>query len=173
MKMPLNTYLRKANLTDVDGVCSLIQSRIDDQLSKNITQWKDYFKYYPRDYFVEKAEIKELLIRKNEINEIIGACCLNDHCPRWDGIEGNAYYLHNLCSHPKYRRTNIGRRMIKSCQEIAQFNNKDLIRLDCSSVHSFVNEYYDELGFKFKGQCKVGDYVGNLLELDVQKQIPI
>jgi len=131
-----------------------------------IKQWNvtNYLAAYPKTYYEKLIEQGSLYVLKSDADRrVLGAAALLDHDDRWlDRQGGPAYYIHNLVT--DISEKGAGKLILNAIQELAMQNGKQYLRLDCAADSSFLNTYYESMGFLPAGQCKEGLYIGNRRE---------
>ncbi|MBQ6152661.1 MAG: GNAT family N-acetyltransferase [Ruminococcus sp.] len=156
---------RPALESDIDSVFSLIAKRVYWMDKVGIRQWNatDYLRVYPREYYLACQKNHELYLYED--NDVItGVFVLFDKDVRWkDNDEvSDACYLHNLATDPAVK--GLGRFLITKAEEVTVQRGKRRLRLDCAVDNPFLNEYYEEMGYKLCGECIDDLYIGNLRE---------
>lgn len=155
-----------AQSEDLNDVYRIIDSRIRWMDTKGINQWNrtDYWGVYPESHYEDYMKSGMLYVMKRKTDcAVLGVVALLEQDPRWpDGSEVSAYYLHHLATDLKER--GLGRLMILECEALGIQNGKSAIRLDCAYDNSFLNTYYQNLGYTECGSCIDGAYEGILRE---------
>lgn len=162
--------LKKAKQTEVEEIFSLYLKRIQWMNEKKIDQWNNngYLDDYPVTYYYEQQKAGRLYVMKikedaGKEDRIAGAVVLLSEDPRWeDGYEVSAYYLHNFVTDQAIK--GVGREIIKAVEVLAEKDDKEKVRLDCSIDNPFLNQYYESMGYQMAGTCKDGVYEGNRRE---------
>jgi ribosomal protein S18 acetylase RimI-like enzyme len=160
-----NHVFIKGLIKDVEEIYLLIKKRINWMDDNGIKQWNktNYLSSYPKGYFEEKAKSGQLYVMKDKgSDKVVGAVVLLEEDERWDLDCSNSYYIHNLVSDTEF--PGVGKKIIQSCEKIANKQGKDSIRLDCQATNSKINNFYNEIGYKYVENFKEGTYVGNKRE---------
>jgi GNAT superfamily N-acetyltransferase len=161
----------KAIVADIDRVLELVQKRIKWMDEHDISQWNktNYLECYPRMYFEEMvSDGRFYVLRDIASNNVVGAVTLLDVDPRWNN-DAQSYYIHNLVSDTEF--SGAGTYIINYCEKLALKNGKNKIRLDCQASNQKLNEYYEELGYKFVGTVQDGHYIGNKREKELNEKV--
>ena len=162
---------RKARLSDVDAIMTLVQLRIDWMNVMGLHQWNetDYFGRYPRAYW--EAHIGSFLIGEEQ-GRVVVAIALYTEDVRWtrDGLytgalTGKAYYLHHLVTDPTV--PGAGVQMMHYVERYASERGIKLLRLDSAVGNQALEKYYMDLGYVACGPCHDRLYHGVLREKNV------
>ncbi len=154
---------RQAELHEVETVVSLIEQRIKWMDEVGIHQWNEcgYFNIFPVDYFVKQQMLGNLYVFSE--SKIEGVVVLLDEDANWrDKADSSALYIHNLAT--DLNAHGVGKRILACVEVLAAKKGKKFIRLDCAANNTFLNSYYESLGYKIDGKCRIGTYVGNRRE---------
>ena len=158
--------LMVASKSDLEIVFQLIEQRIELMNRVGIKQWNEtnYCEVYPKTYYERLMRQGRLYVLKsNQTHRVIGAVACFDQDERWcDTKEVSAYYLHHLVT--DYREKGVGHILLKEIEGVARKHKKHCLRLDCAMDNERLNQYYEEQGFLWCGQCEEGLYRGNLRE---------
>ena len=158
----------QANETMLDYIYELFIKRIDWMDKEGIKQWNvtNYIEAYPKNYYKKQIEERHLYVMTNS-NKVVGAIVLLEEDDRWgDNHTCSAYYLHNFVT--DIQTKGIGKKILKSVEELARKNNKSKLRLDCAEDNDFLNNYYENAGYLLVGKCTEGLYKGNKREKNLQ-----
>lgn len=153
-----------AYLADIDAVFDLYRKRVKWMDEQGIRQWNvtSYLDAYPIEYYKDKLRLGNLYVLRAE-NRIAGAVVLLQSDNRWpDRANSPAYYIRNLVTDPADH--GAGRRIMEEVENLAILHGKQYIRLDCAVDNTFLNQYYESMGYVLAGLCKDGDYIGNRRE---------
>jgi len=155
-----------ADKSALENIYLLIDKRTEWMDETGIQQWNvtNYWDAYPRTYYVNELQNKNLYILQRKTDKkIAGAAIIFDNDERWkNDYDTPAYYIHNFVADIKEK--GAGKLILKYIQELAIRNNKTCLRLDCAASNQRLNDYYEEEGFVFVGQCVDGNYLGNKRE---------
>lgn len=147
--------LEPAKLVDVDEILSLIVELSRWLRSKGILQWSDG---YSREKI--EAEIRSQHIHVMRLNGDIAAAVTLSDCKDdyWKDFPGEAVYLHRLAIHRSQAGKNLGARILSWSETEVAKRGISLLRLDCNSKNSFLQEYYISKGFGFCGIRPLEEY---------------
>ncbi|BCE00020.1 GNAT family N-acetyltransferase [Marinicellulosiphila megalodicopiae] len=73
--------------------------------------------------------------------------------PVWNHNKRNAYYVHKLAVDQKYKKMNLGPKIIRTIFDMAKQNKIPVVRLDCVSANSFLKQFYLDQGFSLMGSA--------------------
>ena len=150
-------------IKDLKSIYQLMNDRMDWMKEKGIKQWahEHYWSIYPKSYYQTMVENHQLYVYKNEVGEVVGSIVLYESDERWQD-QKNAYYLHQLVT--SLRVKGIGVEILSEVEKLAKKQGKEVLRLDCIADNSYLNRYYENLGFHLVGECFEGIYHGHLRE---------
>lgn len=160
----MNYSFGKAGAGEIGAIFALYERRVRWMNEKGIRQWNatDYLDVYPVGYYENELSLGNLYAMKSE-DRIVGAIVLLQSDERWpDRADSSAYYIHNLVTDPAC--PGAGRRIMEEAEKLAILHGKEYMRLDCAVDNSFLNHYYESLGYVMAGRCDDGDYHGNRRE---------
>ena len=156
---------RPALESDIDEIFSLISERVHWMDEVGIRQWNttDYLTVYPKEYYLGNQQNGDLYLCEDG-GVITGAFVLFNKDVRWkdNGEVDDACYLHNLATDPAVK--GLGVFLIGKAEEVALQRGKRRLRLDCAVDNPFLNDYYEQMGYKLCGECVDDLYFGNLRE---------
>ena len=165
----MQQQFRPAKESDIPAVLSLIATRVHWMDEVGIQQWNatDYLTVYPEEYYLSCQQNGELYLYEDN-SVITGAFVLFDKDVRWQDNDevSDACYLHNLATDPAVK--GLGRFLIAKAEKVTVQRGRRRLRLDCAVDNPFLNTYYEELGYKLRGECIDGAYIGNLREKILQ-----
>jgi len=159
----MNDCFRRAELQEVNAVVSLIKRRIQWMDEVGINQWNkcDYFMIFPMDYFRKQQSLGNLYVFSE--TGIKGAVVLLEDDPSWrDRTDSSALYIHNLVT--DLNAPGVGKRIMACVEALAAKSGKRFLRLDCAADSTFLNSYYESLGFVPAGKCRIASYEGTKRE---------
>ena len=160
--------LEPAGPGDISAVFALYEKRVRWMNEKGIRQWNvtDYLRAYPADYYEQQRKSGNLWVMRCG-GTAAGAVVLKQEDGRWPDRAGSAaFYLHNLVTDPAF--PGLGARIIREVEKLAAGKGKSFVRLDCAEDSSFLNSYYESLGYRPAGFCRDGAYKGIRREKAVQ-----
>ena len=149
---------------DLPLIFRLYEQRVNWMDEQGIAQWNttDYLNTYPLSYYANHQADGRLFVLKTE-DSVVGAMVLYEEDKRWQHLNyKTAYYVHILLT--DLAVPGMGVRLLSEAEALAQNAGKETLRLDCAIANSFLNSYYEALGFRFVGLCVDGPYRGNCRE---------
>ena len=151
----------RAKREEIDPVMNLIRKRVEWMDEKGIRQWNvtDYLSVYPRSLFEDYVRKGWLYVLKDESGAIKAAAALLDRDPRWPEKRDKAFYVHHLSS--DLSCPGAGRVFVWECEQLAEREGREYLRLDCDVDNVFLNEYYEGMGYEKDGVCVDGPYTGS------------
>lgn len=160
--------IRKAKLSEVPAVFSLLEKRVEWMRENNLHQWDecDYLKIFPLEHFEREAEKGELYVLVDNEN-ILGTFILLEEDERWRGQEKkNSYYIHTLATVPGIH--GLGGAILDYVEKRAKDNGKDSVRLDCQKSNIALNAYYEKHGYQEKALFNSWNYIGIMREKEIK-----
>ena len=98
--------------------------------------------------------------------EIVAGFELSCNHQYWDDYHiADAYYIHRLVTKLGYY--GLGRVALEFCKNLAWFNHKKVLRLDCLKMNSRLNEIYENYHFQLVKSGYDGYYSYNLRECKI------
>jgi predicted N-acetyltransferase YhbS len=140
--------LEHATAHDIDTVLSLIRDLSNWLKTKSIRQWSAAF---PREILEGEVANGELfVVRENE--ELIASVALTRKAGElWANEEGTALYLSRLIVNRKFSGNDLGQKVMSLAETEARHQGLSLLRLVTDSKNSFLQSYYEKLGYSSKG----------------------
>lgn len=120
-------------------------------VKRNIKQWGDWYytDVYNEEYFVNIMKVNQLYVAKYE-NEIEGTFLLKTEDTNYWKDHKKAYYIYHFATKLGY--PNLGTKLLNFIENLAKKNSIHYIRLDCVKGNQKLNEYYQNHGFKNRGE---------------------
>ena len=146
----MNLIYRKANMNDLDAVCSLVKRAVDNMTESGIYQWDEI--YPAREDFLSDIEKNQLYA--GSVNERIAVVFVinkeydpeyNDAQWHYDG--DNFRVIHRLCVDPDFQRSGIARNTMLYIEELLKSQGVESIRLDTFTQNPRALGLYESLGF--------------------------
>ncbi len=156
--------LETARASETEDVFALYADRIQWMNENGIRQWNmtDYLQAYPKSYYQRQQREGRLYVLKQN-GRIAGAAVLLEQDERWpDSGITSAFYVHNLVTRSDAK--GVGVLLLAQAEALAKARGKRKMRLDCAVDNPFLNQYYENLGYRPAGCCTDGPYEGNLRE---------
>lgn len=149
-----NTFtIKKATLEDVQSVYQMLHDIAQILKQKGIQQW-EYFLNRQAIIEVEADVLKGATYVVVDEEQLIATFNLSQDQSEWDQAlwgerKDDAFYLHRLAVHPKYRHQQIGLQLLSWIEKNLSVTN-GLIRLDCVGENHVLNEFYRQAGYLFQ-----------------------
>jgi ribosomal protein S18 acetylase RimI-like enzyme len=83
----------------------------------------------------------------------------------WPEEAGDAGYIHGLATRTEARGQGVGAAMLGWAKGHVRAHGKKYIRLDCEASNPVLRQYYEKLGFVFRGEITHDGYVGARYEM--------
>ena len=158
--------VRGATPEDVGAILALIEDRIRGMDERGLRQWNEtnYLEVYPRWYFEENTGSFFVL---QEGERIIAAVAAYREDERWPRDGRRALYLHHLASDTAAR--GAGSELLERMERHAAEQGVDVMRLDSDVNNEKLEAFYARRGYRPRGTCVDGPYVGTLREKALAK----
>ncbi len=75
--------------------------------------------------------------------------------PVWEGIPGDALYVHGLTTARAFAGQEIGRALLRWAEDRARESGKAYLRLDCNADNPALRAYYERAGFTHRGDVQL------------------
>ena len=158
--------IEKAKIEDLSSIHKLIYDRCLWFLEKGIKGWN--VNYYPNkydeNYFMKQMKINKLYIARFN-NKVCGVMLLKNEDNNYWNNNDPAYYIHHLATDINLK--GVGKELIYYAKKQCKINNKKYLRLDCYKESTFLNSYYQGIGFNNVGSGIDGNYNYNLWEMKI------
>jgi GNAT superfamily N-acetyltransferase len=165
----------KAGMESMESVYALIDQRIEWMDEIGIRQWNvtGYWEVYPKNYYIRRMEEGSLyVLKKKENSKVVSAAVLLQEDARWEADPDKnlpAYYVHHFAADLKEK--GVGKIMLEQIEQQARRDGKIFVRLDCDVSNRKLNDYYEQKGYVYKGECVDGCYFGKRREKKVFGEI--
>ena len=155
-----NDYsMRQAKESDTENVMKLLIETAKWFQANGSTQWNELLDGVDSHQTGDAIKQGKVFICKKNA-EIDGMVMLLQSPSEWDkalwALDENdpndAVYLHRLAISRKFANQQVGKAILHWCKTLIHFKNKEKLRLDCIADHPFLNQYYVESGFDYKGE---------------------
>ena len=147
--------IRQANLTDVESLLAMLKEAAVWMEENGITQWSPghFKKEEVESYFGYRTVY---MVLDEEVPA--GMFTLQDTDPDYwkSSNEQGYYYLHRLTVRGPYRSQKLGSALLDWVSEKCKLDQMKGLRLDCRASNEKLNEYYQKLGFVYKGVAEKG-----------------
>ncbi len=145
-------HVVKADTEELDTVLEILSEAANWLLSKGIDQWQP--ESFSRSSTAEKIRLGEVYLAKRN-DESIGTITLqwSDRF-FWVDDDTDAGYVHKLAIIPTYTGTGLGRKLLEWAEQTTKAAGKNYIRLDCMYENPKIRQYYENMGFEYRGEVK-------------------
>jgi N-acetylglutamate synthase-like GNAT family acetyltransferase len=150
-------HFKIAEGDDLQRILRLLQEAALWLEMKNINYWKIWIDP-PEDYinWIRKGFENEEFYLVKDNNSIIGCFRLSWNDEKFWGKQSTpAGYIHSFTIDRKLAGNNKGIEVIKMIEKKCKENNRNYLRLDCSSKVQKLKEYYERIGFRPMGETIV------------------
>lgn len=145
-----------AELRDVEGIWLLRRQREDWLAERGIEQWRAG--EVPASVIEDQVGRGEWHILRDEHRAVIaGLRVLWSDPDFWGPDDGSFVYVHGLMVDLTYSGRSYGAELLDWAERLGVLEGKSGIRLDSAASNSVLLSYYESLGFRDCGRCKVGD----------------
>lgn len=105
--------------------------------------------------------------------ELLGVIAISPDAPRYAATEvqgrpGPAFYLEAFTTRRSEKGQGVGRALLEFAEAHARLQGAAWLRLDCWAGNPDLCAYYERAGYQPFGQCRLGEWVGQLFEKPVQ-----
>ncbi len=131
---------------------------------RGIPQWE------PGSNRAQQARLRELvrsgcLLRATQGDDTLAGCILSpERYEAWEGVAGDAVYLHKLAVRRAAAGTGLGARVVARAEDWAREQGFPVLRLDCWDGNASLRGYYRSLGFRELGTALEHGYTVRLFE---------
>lgn len=161
----MNIKVQKATEKDLDMIHQILIDRCHWFQKEKIEQWDlNYPKRFNQQYFKDQMKENSVYIAIKE-EETVGVMLIKEKDDSYWNNHRNAYYIRHFATKPNIH--GVGKRMIEHAVLECKKHNKEYLRLECIWNNQKLNQYYQNLGFEFKGVVEGPFYQKNLLELKI------
>ena len=147
---------RKAELNDIEEICSIVHDAVDVMERDNIFQWDDL--YPDKGDFQE--DIKKSQLYVGLVNgQIAVIYTLNQECDKeyengkWKYKDEPFYIVHRLCVNPDFQNKGIAKSTLLYIEKQLKEMGIHVIRLDVFSDNPFALRLYNSLGYSKVGHA--------------------
>jgi len=146
--------IRKAVMSDLDGIMNIIKQTIEDMKAVENYQWNS--DYPTREIFAADIASGELYLLDTNGGEIGGVICINFDepeeylGPKWT-YEKQAVILHRLVVNSVCKGQGTGTKLMEFAQEKAAELGFDYIKSDTYSTNKVMNALFRKMGYKYVG----------------------
>lgn len=169
--------IRLATKEDLNEICDLFASIKKELATENNPQWGASIEQYPylNEYFIdypnrqiieEDINNKELYVYEEDkiIKGIITICKDNGE---YEGIvetsNKKSIIIHRLAIPENYRKLGLAQKLISYAENKAKEDKISIIKADTEVSNIKMNNLFNKLGFKVKGNFSYDDYPGKYI----------
>ena len=148
--------IKKGSLQDLKNVMEIINNCIEDMTARDINQWIAGF-YPAEDIIKSDIDSGSLYVLKDK-SDYLGIITINENEPpeyqelEWLIDKGRIMVIHRLAVDPQCQHFGNGSRLMDFTESYVQKNNYDAIRLDAYSGNPGVLSFYEDRGYKKRGE---------------------
>lgn len=130
---------------------------------KGSKQWAHVLEDRELEVLKDRLSEGEVLVFE-ENNQVVGMCYLYQKPNEWDfGLwekqeEEGAYYLHKVVIGNRFVGKNYGEKIIEHIIDWVSEKNGKAVLLDCKADVSYLNSFYQKVGFIFVKKCEAGRF---------------
>ena len=148
--------IKKGSIQDLENVMEIIKSCIEDMEARGINQWIAGF-YPAEDNIKSDIDSGSLYVLKDK-SDYLGTITINENQPpeyqelEWLIKKRSILVIHRFAVDPQYQHSGNGSRLMNFAESFAQKKNYDAIRLDAYSGNPAVLSFYEDRGYKKRGE---------------------
>lgn len=158
----------KANAADLPTAMAILGEAAARLQARGIRQWT-----YPPPPGLARLLEKEIaaghlyLARLATDQRPIGVFRLRWEDAYWANAAGTAGYLHSFALCTDACGYGIGEQILGWIGDYLRDHQREYLRLDCIASNARLRRYYEEQGFRYRGQVVDGEYTLALYELSL------
>ena len=133
--------------------------------SKGVDQWPSPIPDHWQQRMaakIEQGQIYTVGINKNRFG-IVGLAWQDAYWPD----DGQAGYVHRMAVRSDVHGQQLGGMILFWAQMQVKKHGRQFVRLDCAAGNGRLRQYYEDMGFLYRGQLEDHDYSAGLYEKDV------
>ncbi len=142
----------KAEAEELDTVLEILKEAANWLLSKGIDQWQP--DSFSRSSTAEKIRLGEIYLAKKNQQSIATITLQWSDRFFWVDDDTDAGYIHKLAIKPAYTGTGLGRRLLEWAELATKAAGKNYLRLDCMYENPKIRQYYEDVGFEYRGEVR-------------------
>ena len=145
---------RKATITDLEEIYTLVSLAIDEMIEHDILQWDEI--YPTKEDFRNDINNDHLYVGLVD-EQIAVVYALNQECDKeyengcWKYPDQPYYVVHRLCVHPDFQHRGIAKQTLLHIEAQLSKKNIHAIRLDAFSNNPFSLKLYGSLNYSRVG----------------------
>ena len=146
--------IRKAKLSDLDAIMSIINETVKEMKSYGNDQWDEN---YPNSKtFINDIENESLYIYEED-NYIKGFVCIDYEQAKeykdlnWS-LNEKCMVTHRMAINSKFRNNQIASKLMDFCEELALKKGVKYLKADTYSINIKMNSFFKKRGYNFVGE---------------------
>ncbi|MEG0254389.1 MAG: GNAT family N-acetyltransferase [Vagococcus sp.] len=149
-----------SDFNDVNQILIETATRLN---KKGSSQWSHILIGEEKEDLARHLADKEVVVLTME-KEIIALAYLYQKPNTWDfglwqlPFNENIYYLHKVAIKDAFVGKNYGKQFLQEIIKWVKLSGGTRICLDCQASVPYLNQFYAESGFTFKGKCEKGHF---------------
>jgi GNAT superfamily N-acetyltransferase len=145
----------EAKPEEVGTVLVILNEAADWLQSKGVNQWQS--RYFTRPFILEGIGQGEVYLARLD-DQIVGTITVQWSDPLWWGdTPMDAAYFHRLAVKREFAAKGFGRALIGWAENKAKAAGKSYLRLNCQFENPRLRQYYEDMGFAFRGDAFLPD----------------
>lgn len=151
----MSLEFRLGKKEDLDEICALVTSAIENMNRQNIPQWDEI--YPNREVLAEDIERCELTVGVLDEKIAVIYVINKEHDPlyatgKWKYTGENWRVLHRLCVNPAFQNQSIGRKTMDYLEQDLKEKGVESIRLDAFTLNPFAIRLYEKRNYHTVGE---------------------
>jgi GNAT superfamily N-acetyltransferase len=123
------------------------------------------------EYYAESIANGEVYLGLMGSHIVASFRLLREDSMVWPEEGGDALYLHTLAVRRAWSGQGLGQQMLNWAEQQASLSGKTFLRLDCFANNRILRRYYENAGYKDRGEIDVRYPFGTLQLQRFEKQI--
>ena len=145
----------EATSSEVGIVLEILNEAAGWLRSKGIDQWQS--RYFTRSLLLEGIGRGEVYLARQD-NRVIGTITLQwSDAMFWGDDVMDAGYFHRLAVKRECAGNGLGRVLVEWAENRAKAAGKRFLRLNCTFGNHRLRQYYEDMGFAYRGEAKLRD----------------
>lgn len=165
-----------AKMEDLNEIIDVYSEIKNEMRQLNNPQWGSTEEDYPSNDIIKEDIERRVTYKYVEDGVIKGVFSLVEDDREYDEVIENSkeksYIIHRLAVPMKYRKNQIGTKLMEFAEEIAKANNAILVKSDTEISNDKMNKLFEKLGYSYKGIFSYDDYPGtyNYYEKNIRRR---
>ncbi len=140
---------------EVGIVLEILNEAADWLGLKGIDQWQS--RYFTRSLLLEQIGKGEVYLARQG-DKVVGTITVQWSDPMfWGETPMDAAYFHRLAIKREFASKGLGRLMVEWAEDMAKAAGKRYMRLNCTFENRRLRQYYEDMGFAYRGEAKLHD----------------